>query len=102
MEIRSPAETDHILLPKPTVDRFFIHAATSIKAHERGRLEPLLRYPGLSPVAHDKISLDQNGNILYELKKSYDAATHVLLSTVEFIEKLASIIPHPYRHQLTC
>jgi hypothetical protein len=79
---------------------FSIHAATSIRAHERDRLEQLLRYLGRGPVAHDKISLDHNGNILYELKKSYDGATHVLLSPLEFIEKLASIIPPPYRHQV--
>jgi transposase len=59
---------------------FSIHAATSIKAHERDRLEQLLRYLGRGPVAHDKMSLDQHGNILYELKKSFDGATHVLLS----------------------
>jgi len=79
---------------------FSIHAATSIKAHERDRLEQLLRYLGRGPVAHDKISLDHNGNILYELKKSFDGATHVPLSPLEFIEKLASIIPPPYRHQV--
>ncbi|HET9239414.1 MAG TPA: transposase [Oligoflexus sp.] len=79
---------------------FSIHAATSIKAHERDRLEQLLRYLGRGPVAHDKISLDQHGNILYELKKSFDGATHVLLSPLEFIEKLAAIIPPPYRHQV--
>ena len=51
-------------------------------------------------MAHDKICLDQHGNILYELKKSFDGATHVLLSPLEFIEKLAAIIPPPYRHQV--
>jgi hypothetical protein len=35
-----------------------------------------------------------------ELKKSFDGATHALLSPLEFIEKLASIIPPPYRHQV--
>ncbi len=79
---------------------FSIHAATSIKAHERDRLEQLLRYLGRGPVAHDKMRLDQHGNILYELKKSFDGATHVLLSPLEFIEKLAAIIPPPYRHQV--
>lgn len=77
-----------------------IHEQGAINAHERDRLEQLLRYLGRGPVAHDKVSLDQHGNILYELKKSYDGATHVLFSPLEFIEKLASIIPPPYRHQV--
>lgn len=77
-----------------------IHAATAIKAHERERLEQLLRYLGRGTVAEDKISLDPEGNVLYQLKKSYDGATHVLFSSFEFIEKLASIIPPPYKHQV--
>ncbi len=79
---------------------FSIHAATSIKAHERDRLEKLLRYLGRGPVSHERMSLDENGNILYELKTSYNGATHVMFSPMEFIEKLASIIPLPYKHQV--
>ena len=44
--------------------------------------------------------MDKDGNILYELKTSYDGATHVLLSPLEFIEKLSSIIPPSYKHQV--
>ncbi|SMF82370.1 transposase, partial [Pseudobacteriovorax antillogorgiicola] len=83
-----------------SMNGFSIHAATSIKAHERDRLEKLLRYLGRGPVSHERISLDENGNILYELKSSYDGATHVMFSPMEFIEKLASMIPPPYKHQV--
>lgn len=83
-----------------SMNGFSIHAATSIKAHERDRLEKLLRYLGRGPVSHERISLDGDGNILYELKSSYDGATHVMFSAIEFIEKLASIIPPSYRHQV--
>ncbi|SMF27667.1 Putative transposase [Pseudobacteriovorax antillogorgiicola] len=83
-----------------SMNGFSIHAATSIKAHERDRLEKLLRYLGRGPVSHERISLDENGNILYKLKSSYDGATHVMFSPMEFIEKLASMIPPPYKHQV--
>jgi len=83
-----------------SMNGFSIHAATSIKAHERDRLEKLLRYLGRGPVSHERISLSEGGNILYELKNSYDGASHVMFSPIEFIEKLASIIPPPYRHQV--
>ncbi len=79
---------------------FSIHAATSIKAHERDRLEKLLRYLGRGPVSHERISLCDDGNIHYELKSSYDGATHVMFSPMKFIEKLASMIPTPYKHQV--
>ena len=83
-----------------SINGFSIHAATSIKAHERDRLEKLLRYLGRGPVSHERISLDENGNIHYELKSSYDGATHVMFSPMEFIEKLTSMIPPPYKHQV--
>ena len=83
-----------------SMNGFSIHAATSIKAHERDRLEKLLRYLGRGPVSQERISLDEKGNILYELKSSYDGATHVMFSPMEFIEKLASMIPPPYKHQV--
>lgn len=83
-----------------SMNGFSIHAATSIKAHERDRLEKLLRYLGRGPISNEKISLDKDGNILYELKKSYDGATHALFSPQEFIEKLASIIPPAFKHQV--
>jgi hypothetical protein len=38
--------------------------------------------------------------MLYELKKSYDGSTQVLLSAFEFIEKSALIVPLRYRHQV--
>ena len=83
-----------------SMNGFSVHAATSIKAHERDRLEKLLRYLGRGPVSHERISLSDDGNILYALKSSYDGATHVMFSPMELIEKLASIIPPPYKHQV--
>jgi hypothetical protein len=83
-----------------SMNGFSLHAATSIKAHERDRLEKLLRYLGRGSISNEKISLDKDGNVLYELKKSYDGATHALFSPQEFIEKLASIIPPVFKHQV--
>ncbi len=79
-----------------SMNGFSIHAASSIKAHERDHLEKL----GRGPVSHDRISLSEDENILYELKNSYDGATHVMFSPMEFIEELASIIPPAYKHQV--
>ncbi|SMF71057.1 Putative transposase [Pseudobacteriovorax antillogorgiicola] len=75
-----------------SMNGFSVHAATSIQAHERDRLEKLLRYLGRGPVSHERISLDENGNTLYELKSFNGGATHVMFSPMEFIEKLASMI----------
>lgn len=81
-----------------SVNGFSLHAATSIKAHERDKLSALLRYVGRGSVSNERISLAENGDILYELKNSYDGASHILLSPLEFMEKLSSLVPPPKKH----
>ena len=47
-----------------SMNGFSVHAATSIKAHERDRLEKLLRYLGRGPVSHERISLSDDGGLV--------------------------------------
>ena len=79
---------------------FSLHAATTVKAHERDKLEKLLRYVGRGPISKERLSQDENGNILYKLKYSGDGATHALFSPIELLEKISAIIPPPWRHQV--
>lgn len=81
-----------------SMNGFSIHAATSIKDYDRDGLEKLIRYMGRGAISQERISLNEKGEILYELKHSSDGATHVLFSPLEFLEKLASIIPPPKKH----
>ncbi len=53
---------------------------------------------GRGALSQERISLNEKGEILYELKHSSDGATHVLFSPLDFLEKLASIIPPPKKH----
>ena len=84
-----------------SMNGFSLHAATQVKAHERDRLAELLRYVGRGPVSNERFSLDDDGNILYRLKNSYDGSSHILLSPLELLEKLAAIIPPARKHQVT-
>ncbi len=84
-----------------SMNGFSLHAATAVKAHERDRLEKLLRYVGRGALSNDRFSLDDEGNVLYKLKNSYDDASHILLSPLELLEKISGIIPPPKRHQIT-
>ena len=84
-----------------SMNGFSLHAATAVKAHERSQLKKLLGYAGRGPVSNDRFSLDDDGNVLYKLKNSYDGASHILLSPLELMEKISGIIPPPRKHQVT-
>ena len=79
--------------PKPlTVDRdgFSLNAAVSCKPYQRERLERLCRY-----ITRPAICLDRlNGKNPFR-----NGATHILFSPLDFLGKLAALIPRP-RHQL--
>jgi hypothetical protein len=75
---------------------FSLHAGVSAKAGERDKLERLCRYISRPPVSVYRLSLTQAGNIRYELKTPYrNGTTHVIFEPLDFISKLAALIPAP-------
>ena len=63
--------------------------------HER-RLERLCRYIARPAVATQRLSLTAQGQVRYQLKTPYrDGATHVLFEPVDFIARLAALVPKP-------
>ncbi len=75
---------------------FSLHAGVSAKAGERAKLERLCRYVARPPVSSRRLSLTQAGNICYELKTPYrSGTTHVIFDPLDFISKLAALIPAP-------
>jgi hypothetical protein len=54
------------------------------------------RYVGRPPVALDRLSTLTDGHLKYRLKKRWrDGTTHVIFEPLEFIEKLAALVPPP-------
>jgi len=50
-------------------------------------------------VAEKRLTLQANGDVIYKLKTKYaDGTTHLRFSGVEFIEKLAALVPPPRIH----
>ena len=75
---------------------FSLHAGVAVKAYERDKLERLCRYISRPPVADHRLSLTSTGNICYELKTPYrDGTTHVVFELLDFISKLAALVPSP-------
>lgn len=75
---------------------FSLHAGVAAKAHERKKLERLCRYISRLAVSEKRLSLTPNGNVRYPLKTPYrDGTTHVIFQPLDFIARLAALVPKP-------
>jgi len=51
------------------------------------------------PLAKQRLSLTTSGNVCYQLKSPYrDGTTHVIFESLDFIAKLAALVPSPQVH----
>ena len=75
---------------------FSLHAGVAAKADQRDKLERLCRYVTRPAIAEKRLSLTHQGKVRYELKTPYrDGTTHVIFEPVDFIAKLAALVPKP-------
>jgi hypothetical protein len=75
---------------------FSLHAATRVEAGERERLERLCRYVMRPPLAAGRLKVVDDDMLAFTLKTPWsDGTTHLLLSPLELIEKLAALVPRP-------
>ncbi len=81
------------------VDGFNLHAAVVVPQNNRIRLERLLRYAARPPFATDRLERLPDGRLCYRLKTPWrDGTTHAVFTPLEFIERLAALIPTPRAH----
>ena len=75
---------------------FSLHAGVATKAHQRKKLERLCRYIARPAISEQRLSLLDDGRIRYELKTPYrDGTTHVILEPLDFLARLAALVPKP-------
>ena len=75
---------------------FSLHAGVATKANERAKLERLCRYITRPAVSTKRLSLTRNGQVRYELKTPWrNGTTHVMFEPLDFISRLASLVPKP-------
>ena len=75
---------------------FSLHAGIACKSHQRKKLGHLCRYITRPAIAERRLSLVNNGNVVIALKTPYDdGTTHVVLSPMEFMGRLAALVPRP-------
>lgn len=81
-------------------DGFSLNASVACEPYQRERLERLCRYVTRPPICLDRLTLKDDGQIQYALKNPFsDGATHILFSPLDFLGKLAALVPRP-RHNL--
>ncbi len=75
---------------------FSLHAGVMAEAHQRDKLERLCRYISRPAVSEKRLALTANGQVRYELKTPYrNGTTHVIFEPLDFIAKLAALVPKP-------
>ncbi|OAC29949.1 transposase [Escherichia coli] len=73
-----------------------LHAGVAARADERKKLERLCRYISRPAVSEKRLSLTRGGNVRYQLKTPYrDGTTHVIFEPLDFMAKLAALVPKP-------
>ncbi|GMW08072.1 MAG: hypothetical protein AMXMBFR8_28680 [Nevskiales bacterium] len=78
---------------------FSLHAGVAAAAHQRDKVERLCRYIARPAVATGRLSLTAQGLVRYTLKTPYrDGTTHVIFEPLDFIARLAALVPKPRVH----
>jgi len=75
------------------------HAAVRVEAHDRKRLEQLCRYITRPALADQRVQLNDAGQVELKLKIPWrDATTHLVMSPLEFMQRLAALMQLPRLH----
>jgi hypothetical protein len=75
---------------------FSLHAGVAAKVYERKKLERLCRYISRPAISEKRMSLTAQGKVRYQLKTPYrDGTTHVVFHPLDFIARLAALVPKP-------
>lgn len=80
---------------------FSLHAATRIGPSDKVGLERLCKYVSRPPLAHGSLRQLSEDEYAFKLKSPWnDGTTHLILSGMELIEKLAALVPPPRINQV--
>jgi hypothetical protein len=78
---------------------FSLHAAVCCAADERQALEQLCRYITRPALANERVQTNAAGQVVLKLKTPWrDGTTHLVMSPLEFMQRLAALVPRPRLH----
>jgi putative transposase len=69
------------------------------RADQRKELEHLCRYITRPAIANERLKRNRAGQVVLQLKSPYkDGTTHIIMEPLEFMERLAALVPRPRLH----
>ena len=75
---------------------FSLHAGVRCAMNQRKELKHLCRYITRPAIANERLALNSAGQIVLALKMPYrDGAKHIVMSPLEFMQRLAALVPRP-------
>ncbi len=78
---------------------FSLHAGVRCGEHQRKELERLCRYITRPAIANERLKDDAAGNVVLQLKSPWrDGTTHLRMTPLEFMQRLAALVPRPRLH----
>ena len=78
---------------------FSLHAAVRCGANERKSLEQLCRDITRPALANERVQCNAAGQVVLKLKTAWhDGTTHLVMSPLEFMQRLAALVPRPRLH----
>jgi Putative transposase len=81
------------------IQRFSLHAAVRCAADGRKALEQLCRYITRPALANERVQCNAAGQVVLKLKTPWhDGTTHMVMSPLEFMQRLAALVPRPRLH----
>jgi hypothetical protein len=79
------------------VDGISVHAATWVDGRDRKRLEQLCQYISRPALAQDRLHIQDDGRVRYDMKRTWADGTHaIVLEPFDFIARLCALVPAPY------
>ena len=83
------------------IDGYSLHAAVKVHENDHEGREHLCRYGARGPIAQSRLTEQADGRYSYEMKRpAADGRTHLVMTGVELLRKLAPLVPPP-RQNLT-
>ncbi len=94
-----PRETDFKQTLCAGSNGFSLHAAVCCGADERQALEQLCRDITRPAFSNERVQTNTAGQVVLKLKTPWrDGTTHLMMSPLEFMQRLAALVPRPRLH----
>ena len=78
---------------------FSLHAGVRCDANDRQGIEQLARYITRPAISNERLAINRDGNAVLKLKTAWrNGTTHIVLTPMEFMQRLAALVPRPRLH----